>query len=224
MPFQLPQALGTFDDKPALRLLQRYYGERPAPTDSAVDAAVGAAENAAVGAAFDGWDSTGTRAADSDRFTADDLVAVSFLSVSVPPNATVAILRDRADEFGALLAALGPDRDLVDEEAPLTDAGWPGWRLQAELRGIPGINTTIATKLIARKRPRLRPIWDKVVAEVTGTHKHQWEPLRVALREHDRALHRRLTYLHEEARLPAAVAPLRVLDVIAWREGKDRGL
>ncbi|WP_045740715.1 DUF6308 family protein [Actinoplanes rectilineatus] len=207
MPFQLPDALATPDDEPALALLRRYYGD-----------------DAATGAAFDGWDSTGTRAADADRFTADDLVAVTFLSVRVPPGAAAAILRDRAAEFSDLLVALGPDRDLVDEEYPLTDDDWPGWRLQAALRGIPGIDTTIATKLIARKRPRLRPIWDRVVAAVTDTRKSQWEPVRLALRDQHRALQNRLVHLHGAAGLPAEVTPLRVLDVIAWRAGKDSGL
>ncbi|WP_326554259.1 hypothetical protein [Micromonospora sp. NBC_01813] len=35
---------------------------------------------------------------------------------------------------------------------------------------------------------------------------------------------RRLTYLREGAGLPTSATPLRVLDVIVWREGKDRGL
>jgi Family of unknown function (DUF6308) len=211
MPFQLPDALATSDDQPALGLLRRYYGD-------AVTSA-----GAATGAAFDEWDSTGTRTADVDRFTADDLLAITFLSVRVPPRASVVLLRDRAAELGDLLAELGPDRDLVSEDEPLTDDCWPGWRLQTALRDIPGIDTTTATKLIARKRPRLRPIWDKVVAKVTGTRKHQWEPVRVALREQHHALHERLVHLHGTAGLSAAVTPLRVFDVIAWREGKDRG-
>ena len=36
-----------------------------------------------TGAAFDGWDRNGSRTEDADRFTADDLVAVTFLSVRV---------------------------------------------------------------------------------------------------------------------------------------------
>jgi hypothetical protein len=36
-------------------------------------------------------------------------------------------------------------------------------------------------------------------------------------------LHRRLQRLHQLAGLPTDVSPLRVLDVIAWLEGKDRG-
>ncbi|MGW4340475.1 DUF6308 family protein [Rhodococcus koreensis] len=36
------------------------------------------------GAHFDSWSSTCDRAGEADRFTADDLVAVSFLSVQTP--------------------------------------------------------------------------------------------------------------------------------------------
>jgi uncharacterized protein DUF6308 len=213
MPFRLPGALLTPDDEPALTLLRRYYFGDP-----------GTGAGPAIGACFDGWDSTGTRAADADRFTADDLVAVTFLSVRVRPEGAVDLLRDRSNDFGELLAGLGPDRDLVDETGPLADDSWPGWRLQALLRATSGIDTTIATKLIARKRPRLRPVWDRVVAAVTDTRDHLWEPLRHALRADDRALHRRLLRLHQAAGLPPEVTPLRVFDVIAWREGKDRGL
>jgi hypothetical protein len=82
-------------------------------------------------------------------------VAITFLSVSVRAEAAQILLRDREADFAAMLNALGPDRDLA-------------------------IDTTIATKLIARKRPRLHPIWDRVVTAVTGTGKRQWEPVRVA--------------------------------------------
>jgi len=63
-------------------LLRRYFGEPFC------------GPSAAVGAAFDTWDSTGTRSEDVDRFTADDLVAVTFLSVDVPPRAARLLLRD----------------------------------------------------------------------------------------------------------------------------------
>jgi hypothetical protein len=208
--FRLPEALQSVDDDVALALLTRYYG-RPF-----------AGPGSAVGAAFDHWDSTGTRARDSDRFTADDLVAVTFLSVDVSATAARALLRDRADEFTALLTALGPDRDLVDEPDPLS-AEWPGWTLMAALRGLDRVGTTTASKLLARKRPPLRPIWDSVVAEVTGTAQRQWEPLRVALRADDKALHRRLLRLRAAAGLPDDISALRILDVISWREGKDTG-
>ena len=63
-----------------------------------------------------------------------------------------------------------------------------------------------------------------MVSEISGTVQAQWEPLRPALRADDRALQRRLVHLHEAAGLPEAVSALRVLDVIAWMEGKGQGL
>ena len=176
---------------------------------------------AAMGAMFDGWDSTGTRDVDADRFTADDFVAVSFLSVNPAPAARE-LLRDGAAKFSAMLTELGPDRDLADEVDPLP-ADWIGWRIRQELERIDGVDTTTATKLLARKRPRLRPIWDKVVAAVTNAQKQQLEPVRVALRADNKALHRRLLGLRDIAGLPEEVSALRVFDVICWREGKDRG-
>jgi hypothetical protein len=210
MEFQPPKALQDPSDDRALELLRRYFGDPPGSA------------GAAVGSAFDTWDSTGTRAIDVDRFTADDLVAITFLSVQVPPKAAKALLRDRAAEFAGYLIELGPDRDLVDEPDPLAD-DWVGWHLMQELRQLDGIGTTIASKLLARKRPRLRPIWDTVVASVTETRQRQWEPVRVALRDDNGALHDRLLRLREAARLPPQVSALRVLDVISWREGKDGG-
>jgi hypothetical protein len=211
MAFTLPEALRAHEDDAALDLLHRYYGQ---PLYG---------PNSAVGAVFDDWDSTGTRAPDLDRFTADDLVAVTFLSVDVPATAARQLLRDRVDEFHTLLVALGPDRDLADEADPLHD-DWPGWKLMNALRSLPQIGTTTASKLLARKRPRLRPIWDSVVAGVTHSRDSQWEPLRQALRADDHALQHRLLRLRAAARLPDHISALRILDVICWREGKDRRL
>ena len=66
MTFRLPDALQTSDDSPALVLLRRYYGQ-----------AFGSPRSYR-GAAFDDWDSSGTREVDANVFTADDLVAVSL--------------------------------------------------------------------------------------------------------------------------------------------------
>jgi len=80
----------------------------------------------------------------------------------------------------------------------------------------------IADKLLARKRPRLIPVYDRVVKTVTGGDRNYWVPLCRALQADDTALHRRLLRLREEAGLPAAVPGLRVSDVIAWMEGKKK--
>ncbi|SCG54778.1 DUF6308 family protein [Micromonospora zamorensis] len=207
MTFRLPDALQRSDDAAAIALLKRYYG---APY---------LGHGCADGAYFDTWST------DSDpmRFTAEDLIAIKFLSIDAPKTAVRALLRDRSDEFSELLETLGPDRDLANEGA-LLDHTWAGWRIMDELRSIPGVGTITASKLLARKRPRLRPIWDSVVAAVTDTVPAQWEPLRAALRANDLALHHRLMRLRDVLQLPEEIGALRILDVIAWREGKDRGL
>lgn len=99
---------------------------------------------------------------------------MTFLSVNVPGMAAIELLRDRAEEINSLLAEVGPDRDLAFEPGPI-DPDWPAWRLNRRLRVIDDVGAVIASKLMARKRPRLIPIWDSVVAEVTGT-KRRWEP------------------------------------------------
>lgn len=170
-----------------------------------------------TGARFDEWDSTGNRWADSDRFTADDLVAVSFLSVAVPAPAASLLLDEQADRFSALLRAVGDDRDLAEEPQAWAD-DWAGWVLWADLMALPGVGATIASKLYARKRPRLRPVYDTVVARVIGSQK-VWEPLR-SLLQHDQDLQPRLLALRDTAGLPDVVTALRVFDVVAWMEGK----
>lgn len=203
---KLPKSLSQSDDADALALLQCYYG-----------CGAHAHHRPFTGAWFDRWDSTGTRARDADRFTADDLVAVSFLSVDIPPLAAKSLLMgDDADAFAALLQELGPDRDLVQETDGWSD-DWVGWRLWQKLVDLPGVGPTRASKLYARKRPRLRPIYDSVVETVLAT-KYVWEPLRAELQQ-NADLHPRLLRLRQEADLPSEVSALRVFDVITWMEG-----
>nr|NKW55556.1 hypothetical protein [Prescottella equi] len=166
------------------------------------------------------WDSTGTRGRDADTFTADDLVAVTMLSVDVSPDGAQILLRERVDEFGELLVAVGPDRDLADEADELTPES-PVCRLEAALWTVPSIGRTVASKLIARKRPRLFPIYDRVIGEVLDTKQAHLEPVRTALRADDGALQRRLVSLREQAGLDEAVPALRILTVLAWMQLKS---
>jgi len=201
---RLPQLLQSPDDPRAVAALCRYYGTH-------------GYSDSFTGARFDSWDSTGSRSADRDRFTADDLVAVTFLSVNVPAQAAILLLDSKADRFSELLTDLGDDRDLVGEKAPL-DIGGAGSAVWTELMSLPGVGPTTASKLLARKRPRLRPIYDSVVAEVVGSTR-LWEPLRMLLTS-EPALHDRLLHLRGEAGLSDDVSALRVFDVVAWMEGK----
>jgi hypothetical protein len=84
---------------------------------------------------------------------------------------------------------------------------------------VPGIG--IATKLIARKRPRLYPIWDTVVSEVLGTRGGpHLVPIHTALRT-DPNLRRRIYDARKHAELPQTISELRILDVIAWMQHQE---
>jgi hypothetical protein len=155
--FRLPEALQSPDDQLALSYLRRYYKERP---DTPLRADF-------TGARFDIWDSSYTRAADANRFTADDLVAVTFLSVTVPPKAAWVLLAGRPEDFNKLLGQVS-DIDLADVDPAEISQTWPAWRLWDELRTLREVDWVIASKLLARKRPRLTPIYDRVVKTVTG--------------------------------------------------------
>ena len=72
--------------------------------------------------------------------------------------------------------------------------------------------------------PRQLSTLHSVVSEVLGTERAHLNPVREALRADDGALHHRLLSIREEAGLPREVSALRVFDVIAWMDGKNRRL
>ena len=144
-------------------------------------------------------------------------MAVTFLSVRVPPVAVHVLLDERRSDFSELVEKIGPDHDLVDEATIPSD--WPAWALDKELMCLPDVGPTIAGKLIARKHPRLVLVYDSVVSKVLGTKKSHWEPIRATLGENNDALHNRLLRLRKQAGLPDKVSVLGVLDVTAWMEG-----
>lgn len=206
MSVTLPPPLTADTDDDAVALLRQYYGNTYLDT------------GCYTGAYFDSW-APKNREADINRFTADDLVAITFLSVDVKASAARELLVTRAERFTELLDAVGPDRDLVDEDAALTPDS-PIWVLENELRGVADIGRTKATKLMARKRPRLVPIYDVVVGRVLNTHVVHRDPIREALRVDGGALDTRLRLIRSKAGIPEDISALRVLDVISWMYGK----
>lgn len=80
-----------------------------------------------------------------------------------------------------------------------------------------GVDWVIARKLLARKRPRLLPVYDKVVRCALGRPRPSfWLALHAALREDDRALHHELLALRQVAGVPETVSALRICDVTVW--------
>ncbi len=210
MAFHLPLALLDDDDQTALGLLRTYYGQ---PVFG---------PGAATGALFDGWDSTGNRAKDTNRCTADDLVALTFQRVNIPPTAARDFLTARADRLTELLVALGPDRDLVDDPTARTD-DWAGWQLMRALRAPHKMGSTKAANSSPASVPAFAP----------STTASSPRPPAARTTCGSRCVSRsgRMTTLCTTGccgcaptpGCPSRSAALRVFDVIAWHEGNDLG-
>ncbi|GGT65479.1 hypothetical protein GCM10010207_75850 [Streptomyces atratus] len=162
-----------------------------------------------TGGRFEHLAGGGDRRQVADRFTAEDLVAVQTLSVTVP--APVAL-----DLLSELLRGIPSDTDLSEADASVVADGSPAYRAWCLLKDQYKIGWVIAGKLLARKRPRLLPVYDRVVRCALGHPPSFWTDLRTALREDDEALHHRLLGLRESAGLPESVSALRVADVAVW--------
>lgn len=175
-----------------------------------------------TGGRWDTFDPSGTRAISANTFTADDLVACALLATPIREDGVVALLEDRRREFDDLLEAIGPDRDFITLDTTDGVEFAPVRTLYTALVGVPEIGQTRATKLLARKRPRLVPIVDNRIQEFVfnGASRH-WEPLLQGFRADDSALWNRLVELHKAADLNKEVPILRVFDVLAWMDGTD---
>lgn len=203
----LPPSLDEKKADEAVRVLHAYY----APISEG---------SGFTGGAWDAFDPSGTRATSANTFTADDLVACALLGAPIHGRATVELLQRQRSRFEELLEAIGPDRDFIE----VASADGPDFQavrsLYSALQGLAGIGETRATKLIARKRPRLVPIVDDVIKRtVFGNATWHWAPLHDALNTDDKALWNRLVHLREQANLNPYVSVLRVFDVLAWMEG-----
>ncbi|MBD5785055.1 hypothetical protein IF650_02570 [Cellulosimicrobium terreum] len=169
-----------------------------------------------TGSRFERLGGGGDRPEVANRFTAEDLVAVSLLSVNVPPHGAIQLLESRADEFAGLLEEIPRDVDLVAlDEIP---EGWAATRLWTALRDIHGIGWVTAGKLLARKRPRLVPVYDAVVRSAVRPTASFWEALHASLRAEDRGLHEHLLSLRAESGIGDDISALRVFDVAVWME------
>jgi hypothetical protein len=181
-------------------------------------------DNEFTGAHFDTF---GTNAPNS--MTADDLIAVACLSKHVPARATLGILGDHSIKITTLLAYIPPDLLLEDipfhEHDKYFGDGTPSlrlWRLLRRHDSTPwGVGATTASKLMARKRPALIPIYDSVVAGVTGFKNSDgtWRAWHEAFAT-DSQLIVRLRSLRSDLGLHG-ISLLRVLDVVLWMHGSQ---
>jgi hypothetical protein len=144
-----------------------------------------------------------------DEIITDDLLAVSLLDIIWRPQAIRILLGSHQRQLSDMLAAIPQDTDLWDASSDTIrpiDALWDA------LTAIDGVGAASATKLLARKRPRLCPISDSVVNKAVDVPHRTWDVLRCLMQDP-------AARAEVEALRPAAAAGaslLRILDVALW--------
>lgn len=192
------------------------------PTDDAVRAAArrlragltAAGLDRAVAAYFSEPTFAGMTFSDLGRnppteIVADDLLAVALLDITWRPQAIRVLLGSQRHQLSRMLAALPQATDLWeadDHTLGYVDAMW------GALTAIDGIGNASATKLLARKRPRLCPISDSVVIKAVDAPGRTWDVLRCLLQ--DPAARTEIEALRPAT--AAAASLLRILDVTLW--------
>lgn len=186
-----------------------------------------------AGSRFDSWAGGGDAPETENTFTANDLLAVSFLGVDVPGAAIIGLLDTYSERAEGLLAEIPTDVDLGDVDSgdldDLLGEGSAAWKLWDLVRGKQvgkwGIGPTRASKVLARKRPRLIPIYDSVVKRVTGMESsmEQWTEWHAALAE-ETGLPQRLQEIKRRSGTEEPISALRVLDVVLWMYGRQVGI
>jgi len=194
------EVLEVLGDDRSLADLSRYFG------------------NGLEQAPFTGSRFNSLGANDRDRITASDILAVQCLSVTIPIHVTLDLLEGVLGASVAdLLADVPDDVDLGSHAATVhvvpgasADQAWH--LLDAET----GVGWVTAGKLLARKRPRLLPVYDTIVRCALGKPAPGavWSAYHRLLQSPD--IIERLDGLHRQAGLPPEVPRLRVLDVVLW--------
>ena len=210
MKLKWPDALTDDDHSDAVRELKKYFGQEPYKV-------------AFTGASFDGLGGGGDRDQVRDILTAEDLVAVSMLSINFPARAALQILGPDSEEISHFLSQVPTDLDLVDVDPMLLNKDWPAWQLWDLLESTDGIGWVTAGKLVARKRPRLVPVYDSVVRKQVGAPRSYWQALNHDLRSEDKRLHRKLLRIRQDAGIGNDISALRVFDIVTWMMGRDSG-
>lgn len=176
----------------------------------------------ATGAFFERFDAP---ASEPNELNFSDVAATWSLSVPRSPG----ILRFIEQNGNAMikpLLARWPDQDLASMCSDClsrldSEAGGLGeaWKI---LVGVDGVGAVTASKLLAKKRPHLVPIYDQVIAFGLGLDgsRHHWTVMHRLLTENEGRLQKRLLGIvqAEAERHPerAALSALRVFDILMW--------
>jgi Family of unknown function (DUF6308) len=197
----------------AERAIRRYF-EEPRPETGRLGY---------TGRRFERLGDGGERPEVCNTVTPADVLAVSLLGVeSGIGRVAISVLEQQRDDIECLLKQI-PCAALHDvPQAEIADgsAAWQLWELLRKAGG--EYRSVTAYKLLARKRPALLPVYDRVVKGMLGAPRDVWECYWHWFDgDHSR--------VDETMRLRAAVGGigdislLRCLDVALWMIGTDRG-
>lgn len=210
MPLTTQQLLDLVADPASVEDLRSYFG---------CDLPVGEVPPY-TGGRFEFLAGGGDHTDAANVITAGDLIAVQMLSVRVPGEVALDLLDGPLGRaVGALLAEVDPSVELGTPEAGtlLTEGGAAdrAWNL---LEDQDDIGWVTAGKLLARKRPKLIPVYDRVVRCALGTRglPSFWLWLHERFGDEQRALPTMLARSRRAAGVDEAVSAARVLDVIVW--------
>ncbi len=176
------------------------------------------------GSLFDSFGGGGDRPDIEDQITREDVLAVTAVNAPVPAAvASLLLTRPASVRLVTWLRQLPTDVDLWDAEDDTLATATKAWD---EIRTIYEAGTTsaadggfAASKLLARKRPRLIPLYDEKVRGVVHLAEGAswWLSLRDAMRVdgEDNEVRFRVCAAMREADV-GYVSVLRGLDVILW--------
>lgn len=161
-----------------------------------------------------------------------DLLALSMLSVNVTGAGAALMMSDTFQaEATSLLKRIPVNLsfDDVGAEFHVRDGhDSTGSRLWKLIRDADGMGPVLTSKLMARKRPELFPVYDSVIdgALGLGGTRSFWTQYRDWLLkddlEHGEPLIAHAKHLAEKAEVPRHISPLRVIDVVIWMEFHGR--
>ena len=155
---------------------------------------------------------------DPDNFTAEDIVAVSMLSVNIPPSASRWILRTGQKDLSNLLSKIGRDLSIDHPDSDLTK-GSHAWNLWKMLISRWGVGETKASKLLAAKRPFLFPIYDQHVAKALQLSPEKyWQPWQEFMRSPNGEKASKIIGQMAQSLDKPHLSTLRLLDIVIWMQ------
>ncbi|HWU07713.1 MAG TPA: DUF6308 family protein [Streptomyces sp.] len=207
-PIGLTDLLAVVDDPQAIADLRSYF--QP-------DLPEGVAPHYS-GSRFEFIGGGGDRSEMANQITLDDLVAVTLLEVHVPGDVALQLLEGSlGPDIARHLEQIPTDVSISDPAAVQLFDTSSHARVAWDLLEEPyGMGWVITNKLLARKRPRLIPVYDRVVRCAYGRPAGLWNWLAGMYAEDAGVLSDRLLAVRDAAGLSPHITPLRVLDVIVW--------